>query len=104
MNLAVLTSYLLELGDKHQKAADLITGANRHTNEIVSNVEGSHGHVCWATTRALAGGEPRRAAGETLVRVAAEFSEKLGRAANNYNNSDYRAGKTIGEAGTACQV
>ncbi|WP_441957887.1 ESX-1 secretion-associated protein [Mycolicibacterium houstonense] len=104
MNLGVLTGYLLELAGGHQKAADLITGANRHTDEISSNVESSHGQVCWATINALSGGEPRKAAGETLVRVAGEFSEKLGRAANNYNNADYRAGRTIGEAGTACQA
>jgi hypothetical protein len=104
LNLAVLTDFLDELGVKHQTAGDLITGANRKVTDIAAKIESSHGLVCAATIQALSNGEPRKAAGETLARVAAEFHEKLGRAATNYNNVDYRQSRTIGEAGTACQA
>lgn len=104
MNLKVLTEYLGELGAKHQTASDLITGANRSVADITSKIESSHGLICWATISALGGGEARKTAGDTLVRVSEEFTEKLGRAATNYNNVDYREGRTIGDAGTACQV
>ncbi|MGV0811687.1 type VII secretion target [Mycolicibacterium boenickei] len=103
LNLKVLTEYLGELGAKHQTATDLITGANRSVADIAAKIEASHGLMCWATIRALSGGEPRKAAGETLAKVSAEFTEKLGRAAINYNDVDYRAGRSIGAAGTACQ-
>jgi hypothetical protein len=36
--------------------------------------------------------------------VSEETAEKLGRAATNYNDVDYREGRSIGEAGTACQA
>ncbi|ART68703.1 hypothetical protein BTO20_09005 [Mycobacterium dioxanotrophicus] len=104
LNLAVMTEFLDELGAKHQTAGDLITGANREVADIVAKIESSHGLVCSATLHELSAGEPRKAAGETLARVAAEFHEKLGRAATNYNNVDYREGRTIGEVGTACQA
>ncbi|OLT91378.1 ESX-1 secretion-associated protein [Mycobacterium syngnathidarum] len=104
MNLKVLTDYLTELGLKHQTVTDLITGANRSVADIASKIESTHGLVCWATIQALSGGEPRKAAGETLGRVSAEFTEKLGRAATNYNDIDYREGRSIGAAGSACQT
>lgn len=104
LNLKVLTDFLGELGAKHQTATDLIIGSNRHVADSASKIESSHGLVCWATIQALANGEPRKAAGATLERVSSEFSEKLDRAATNYNNSDYRSGKSIGVAGTECEV
>ena len=104
LNLKVLTDFLGELGAKHQTATDLIIGANRQVADSASKIEGSHGLVCWATIQALADGEPRKAAGETLERVSSEFSEKLNRAATNYNDTDYRNKKTIGVAGTECQA
>jgi hypothetical protein len=104
MNLAVVTQYLEELGAKHQHAADQITGANRLVADSSSKIESTHGLICWATIQALAGDEPRKAAGETLVRVSTEFEEKLARAARNYNDVDYREGRSIGEAGDACRV
>ncbi|GAS90614.1 type VII secretion target [Mycolicibacterium brisbanense] len=104
LNLAVLTEFLDELGAKHQTAGDLIAGANRKAADVATKIESSHGLVCAATIQALSNGEPRQIAGETLAKVAAEFHEKLGRAATNYNNVDYREGRTIGEAGTACQA
>lgn len=104
LNLKVLTDYLGELGAKHQIAADLIAGANRSVADITAKIETSHGLICWATIRALNGGEARRTAGETLARVSEETAEKLGRAATNYNDVDYREGRSIGEAGTACQA
>lgn len=104
LNLKVLTDYLGELKAKHQSATDMIIGANRNTDDVASKVESSHGQVCWPTIKALSGDEPRKAAGDNLEKVSAEFAEKLDRAATNYNNADYRAGRSIGEAGTACQV
>ncbi|UBV14121.1 ESX-1 secretion-associated protein [Mycolicibacterium fortuitum] len=104
LNLKVLTDYLGELGVQHQKATDLITGANRSVADIVSKIERTHGLICWSTIQALSGGEPRKVAGDTIGKVSAEFTEKLGRAATNYNDVDYREGRSIGAAGTACQT
>lgn len=104
MNLSVVTEYLGELAAKQQTAADLITTANSHVADIASKVQSTHGQVCWATVQALSGDEDRKAAGHTLATVSTEFNEKLGRAAANYNNTDYREGRSIGEGGNECRT
>ncbi|WP_419179564.1 ESX-1 secretion-associated protein [Mycolicibacterium peregrinum] len=104
MNLAVVTEYLGELATKQQTAVDLITTANSHTADIASKIESTHGKVCWATILALSGNESRKVAGRTLATVSAELNEKLGRASTNYNDADYRAGKSFGEGGTECRT
>ncbi|WP_268793721.1 ESX-1 secretion-associated protein [Mycolicibacterium wolinskyi] len=104
LNLKVVTDYLQELGRSQQQAADQITGANRFVADCASKVESTHGLVCWATTRALANDADRNAAGQTLARVSTELRDKLAIAATNYNNIDYREGRSLGEAGAACEV
>ncbi|MFN6550229.1 ESX-1 secretion-associated protein [Mycolicibacterium septicum] len=104
MNLSVMTEYLGELAAKQQTAVDIITTANSHVADIASKIENTHGQVCFATVHALSGNEPRKAAGQALATVSAELNEKLGRASNNYNDADYRAGISIGEGGSECKT
>lgn len=102
LNLMVLTDHLEELARKQQSAADQVTGANRHTGDVTTQVENTHGLICKATTAALKEAEAgRKAAGDTLVRVSTELAAKLTTAATNYNDVDYREGRSIGQV---CQV
>jgi deoxyribodipyrimidine photolyase len=99
LNLTVVTGHLHELAAQQQTAADKITGANRATADIAAKVEQSHGLICWPATQAVSAGETaRKNAGETMYKVSTEFNEKLITAANNYNNVDYREGRSLGEA------
>lgn len=98
LNLKVLTDHLTELATKQQKGADQVTGANRHTGDVTGLVERTHGLICAATTSALAPAEAgRKSAGEALHRVSTELAAKLTTAAVNYNDTDYRAGTSIGQ-------
>lgn len=98
-NLKVVTDHLAELAGRQQTAADKITGANRETADIAAKIQESHGLICFATSQAMSRGEDaRRDAGNTLYTVSTEFSQKLDTAAVNYNNVDYREGRSIGEA------
>lgn len=98
-NLTVVTGHLTELGGFQETAANKITGANRETADIAAKIEESHGLICHATSQAMAEGETaRRDAGDSLYTVSIEFKQKLDTAAVNYNDVDYRAGRSIGEA------
>jgi hypothetical protein len=101
-NLRVLTEHIIRLAEKQQTAADKVLGANRMTGDVASRVTSTHGLVCSATSLAVSGADTaRKAAGEALHKVSTELSEKLTTAANNYNNADYRAGRSLGQA---CQM
>jgi len=102
LNLMVLTDHLTELAGRQQSAADQVIGANRHTGDVTTQVENTHGLICNATTMALREAEAgRKSAGEALHRVSTELSAKLTTAATNYNDVDYREGRSLGQA---CQV
>jgi uncharacterized phosphosugar-binding protein len=98
-NLKVVTDHLGELANRQQTAADKIIGANRATVEIAAKIEATHGLICFATSQAMSAGESaRKEAGQTLYNVSTEFNQKLDTAATNYENVDYREGRSIGEA------
>ena len=99
LNLLVVTEHLNELGDLQQRAADKITGANRAVVDVASAVHQTHGPVSWATGQAMDHAErARHIAGATTCRVSSELQTKLVAAAINYNDVDYRAGRSVGEA------
>jgi deoxyribodipyrimidine photolyase len=102
LNLTVVTGHLHELAAQQLTAADKITGANRATADIAAKVEETHGLICWPSSQAMKAGETaRKTAGQTMYKVSTEFNEKLTTAANNYNDVDYREGRSLGEA---CQM
>ncbi|MGH3644652.1 MAG: ESX-1 secretion-associated protein [Mycobacterium sp.] len=98
-NLKVVTDHLTRLADIQQHAADLFTGANRTTGEVAENVSRTHGLVCAATNMAVSTAETaRKAAGEILHKRSVEMAAQLTTAATNYNDADYRAGRSLGGA------
>ena|ERR1700712_76886 len=98
MNLKVVTDYLAELGRTQETAANKITGANRETADIAAKIEATHGLVCYATSQAMSAGETaRKEAGDAMYTVSTEFQQKLDTAAVNYQDVDYREGRSIGE-------
>jgi Excreted virulence factor EspC, type VII ESX diderm len=98
-NLQVVTDHITLLAGKQQTAADKLLGANRTSGDVSDSVASTHGYVCWATTLAVSNADTaRKAAGAALFRVSNELSEKLTTAANNYNNADYMAGRSLGQA------
>ncbi|MBJ7341428.1 ESX-1 secretion-associated protein [Mycolicibacterium sp.] len=97
-NLTVVTGHLTELGNFQETAANKITGANRETADIAAKIRETHGLICYATSQAMAETETaRRDAGDTMSTVSTEFKQKLDTAAVNYDNVDYREGRSIGE-------
>lgn len=98
LNLKVVTDHLTELGGFQETAANKIVGANRETADVAAKIEDTHGLVCYATSQAMSEGETaRKDAGDNLYTVSTEFKEKLDVAAINYNDVDYREGRSIGE-------
>jgi hypothetical protein len=98
-NLQVVTDHINLLAEMQRTAADKIVGANRTTGDVAGSVANTHGHVCWATSLAVSNADTARsAAGTVLHRVSNELSEKLTTAASNYNNTDYMAGRSLGDA------
>jgi hypothetical protein len=98
-NLTVVTDHLARLADIQQHAADLFTGANRTTGDVAGNVSRTHGVVCSATHLAVSTAETARvAAGKLLHAKSVEMSAQLTTAATNYDDVDYRAGKSLGGA------
>ena len=101
-NLQVVTAHVDHLASKQQMAAEKITGANRTTGDVSASITSTHGLVCSATSMAVsAADEARKAAGAALHETSSELAEKLKTAAINYNDTDYRSGKSLGQA---CQV
>jgi hypothetical protein len=101
-NLQVVTDHVRELAKRQQTAADKIMGANRTTGDVAANIFSSHGLVCSATSIAVSTAETaRKAAGEAMYKVSTELVAKLNTAATNYDNVDYREGRSLGEA---CQL
>jgi hypothetical protein len=101
-NLECVTEHIDLLAGMQQTAADKILGANRTTGDVSDSVTRTHGYVCWATSLAVSNADTaRKAAGAALFRVSNELSEKLTTAASNYNNADYMAGRSLGQA---CQM
>ena len=99
LNLKVVTDHLTELGGFQETAANKITGANRETADVAAKIKETHGLVCYATSQAMSEGETaRKEAGDTMYTVSTEFKQKLDTAAVNYNDVDYREGRSIGEA------
>jgi hypothetical protein len=101
-NLKVVTGHLTHLATSQLRAADLVTGANRTTADVAANIISSHGLVCSATSVAVSMAETaRKTAGTQLNKVSTELSAKLTTAATNYDDVDYREGRSLGQA---CQV
>ena len=101
-NLQVLREHIDHLAEKQLTAANQITGANRTTGDAAGNVSSTHGLVFSATSLAVSAADTaRRTAGAALYKVSNELSEKLTTAASNYDNADYRAGRSLGQA---CQM
>jgi hypothetical protein len=101
-NLQVVTDHINLLAGHQQTAADKILGANRTAGNVSDSVASTHGHACWATTLAVSNADTARTtAGAALFKVSNELSEKLRTAASNYNNTDYMAGRDLGQA---CQM
>lgn len=101
-NLQVVTGHINHLAEKQHTAADKIMGANRATGDVASNLVSTHGLVCSATSIAVSTADTaRKTAGATLHRVSTELEAKLNTAAVNYENADYRAGNSLGQA---CQL
>jgi hypothetical protein len=101
-NLKVVVDHINGLAEKQQRAADLFTGANRTTAGVAANVVSTHGLVCSATSIAVSVAETaRKAAGSQLLTVSTELAAKLTTAATNYDDVDYREGRSLGQA---CQV
>lgn len=97
-NLQVVTEHIDNLAELQQRAADKITGANRTTGGVSERVESTHGLVCMATSSAVESIDTaRKAAGAALFTTSTELAAKLTTAALNYNDTDYRAGKSIGQ-------
>lgn len=98
-NLKIVTDHLARLSDIQRRGSDLFTGANRSTSGVAENVSRTHGLVCQLTNLALSAAETaRKSAGENLHQKSAEMAEQLTTAAANYNDADYRAGRSLGGA------
>lgn len=98
-NLQVVTGHINHLAEKQHTAADKIMGANRTTGDVAANVSSTHGLVCSATSMAVSAADTaRKTAGAALYKVSTELETKLNTAATNYENADYRAGKSLGQA------
>ena len=79
-----------------------MTGANRTTADVAANIISSHGLACSATSFAVSIAETaRKTAGTQLNKVSTELTAKLTTAAANYEDVDYREGRSLGQA---CQV
>jgi hypothetical protein len=98
LNLQVFSEHLNDLSAGQQTGADKITGANRAVVDVAKNVQDSHGLICWATGLAMGHvDDTRKSAGETTYRVSCELVTKLNTALTNYENIDYREGRSLGE-------
>jgi hypothetical protein len=98
-NLQVVTDHIDDLAGRQQTAADRIMGANRMTGDISARIVSTHGVVCSATSLAVAAAdEARKTAGAAIQTTSSELALKLTTAALNYNDTDYRAGKSLGQA------
>lgn len=101
-NLDVVTEHLTYLAGRHARVSDLITGANRTASDIAADVVSSHGIVCATTGIAVSFAETqRKAAGTAMFTTSTELDTKLVAAATNYEDVDYREGRSLGDA---CQV
>ncbi len=101
-NLKVVVDHVNELAARQHTTADKITGANRSVGDVAAQAVRTHGLVCSATSVALATADTgRTAAGAALHTVSTELEAKLTTAAINYDDADYRAGRSLGQA---CQM
>jgi hypothetical protein len=99
-NLKVLTDHIRHLMEKQHTAVDVITGANRSIMDPARNMWDTHGLVCSATNFAVSEAETaRRTAGGALFKVSTELAEKLGAAADVYENTDAAESGDIGACG-----
>jgi Excreted virulence factor EspC, type VII ESX diderm len=99
-NLKVLTDHIRDLATKQQAAAGRIKVANESVGEVAGSMWGSHGVACAATNMAVSAAETARAtAGTHLYQVSTKLSENLNYAADNYDDVDYREGRSIGTCG-----
>jgi len=99
-NLKVLTEHLNDLAGKQQSAAGQIIFARDAVVDVTGSVWRTHGAVCAATNLAIGDAETARAAAVShLYKMSADLRDRLNSAAQNYNNSDWRAGRDIGSCG-----
>lgn len=98
-NLRVLTDHIDALAAKQASVAGTLKIAGETVNDISSSVERTHGIVCFASNLAVAALE--RARDDTrdkLWRLSHDLNERLKTASSNYNNTDWLAGKDLGDA------
>lgn len=100
--LQIVTEHVDHLAVKQHTAADAITTANRLTEGVSERITSTHGSACSATSSAMSAAEEARlAAGAALRQTSLDLADKLTGAAINYNDVDYRSGKSLGQA---CQA
>lgn len=97
-NLRVLTEHIDALAAKQASAAGTLKIAGETVNDLSRSVETTHGIVCLASNMAVAALESARDdARGNLWRLSHDLNERLKTASANYNNTDWLAGKDLGD-------
>lgn len=98
-NLKVLTEHLTELASRQQAAGGRIKVAGESVHGgVAGDVLRTHGVVCSLSSFALMKAEAaRRVASAHQYKLSEHLAESLKNAADNYNNVDYREGRSIAE-------
>lgn len=95
-NLRVLTEHVTELAGKHDATSGRFLAAKEAVTDLSGNMWRTHGVACAASNVAAASLETaRKTAVKNLYQVSTDLRDRLKRAAENYNDADWRESENI---------